>query len=123
MARSTKKSLLDDPATRALMKELGMANNKTPVATKKVTKRRGKPGKCPNVKTEIEKKKSFYFKHIQKQWKILYGTNRIKAADVPGWLRGFGSHVHGDDPELRAEMITLSNVARQILNERSKNSD
>ncbi len=117
--KSKKKSLLDDPATAALMKEMGMDKNPEPeaVPVKKKPRRRGKPTKSPDIKTAIEKKRMF-LPHIKKQWKVLYGTNRLKASDVPGWLRGFGTTMTGDDPELRSEMITLSNLARFILTER-----
>ncbi len=114
-----KRNILSNPATAALMKELGLDKKKstTAVTKKVVRKRRGKPAKCPNIKTEIEKKKGFYA-HIKKQWKILYGTNRRKAMDVPGWFRGFGVQIKGDDPELRSEMLALSNLARFILSKR-----
>ena len=125
MASKTKKSLLDDPATAALMKELGMgkSEDKPTPAKKKVVRRRGKPTKSPNIKTEIEKKKKGFATAVSRKWKVLYGTNKLEAGTVAGWLRGYGAIMIGDPPELRSEMITLSNLARFITTEMSKDDD
>jgi len=126
MARqSKKKSLLDDPATAALMKELGMSKEpeqEAPPVKKKPVRRRGKPTKTPNVKSEIEKKKTFNTVIIRK-WKVLYGTDRRAAGTVAGWLRGYGVTMIGDSPELRSEMLTLSNLARYITTEMDRDND
>jgi len=127
MARqSKKKSLLDDPATAALMKELGMnkepAQEAPPVKKKAVRRRSGKPTKCKNIKTEIEKKKTFNTV-IKRKWKVLYGTDRRAAGNVAGWLRGYGVTMIGDSPELRSEMLTLSNLARYITTEMDRDND
>lgn len=119
-----KKSLLDDPATAALMKELGMDDKpaeKAPVK-KAVRKRRGKPTKTPNVKSEIEKKKGFATA-VKRKWKVLYGTDKLAAGNVAGWFRGYGSTMIGDPPELRVEMLVLSNLARFIATEMGKEND
>jgi hypothetical protein len=48
MARqSKKKSLLDDPATAALMKELGMGKQEAPPPVKKVVRKRRGKQRCP----------------------------------------------------------------------------
>jgi hypothetical protein len=122
MARqSKKKSLLDDPATAALMKELGMGKQEAPPPVKKVVrKRRGKPTKTPNIKSEVEKKKKGYATAVSRKWKVLYGTNKLEAGNVAGWLRGYGSTMIGDPPELRGEMLVLSNLARFIATEMDK---
>lgn len=126
MARQTKKkSLLDAPATAALMAELGM--NKKPEAEapppkKKVVRRRGKPVKCPNIKSEVEKKRTV-LSAVKKQWKVLYGTNSHAASKVPGWLRGYGVTIKGDPPELRDEMLTLSRLANYIVTNRGNDSE
>jgi len=126
MARqSKKKSLLDDPATAALMKELGMSKEpeqEAPPVKKKAVRRRGKPTKTPNVKSAIEKKKGFATA-VKRQWKILYGTDKRAAGNVAGWFRGYGVTMIGDPPELRQEMLILSNLARYIETEMDRDND
>ncbi len=126
MVRKSKKSLLDDPATAALMKELGISNepikDTPPVKKKAVRRRRGKPTKTPNIKSAIEKKKGFTTA-IRREWKVLYGTDRLAASAVSGWLRGYGVTMTGDTPELRTEMLMLSNLARFITTDMDKDND